>query len=112
MDLADLTANQTLLNELSLLSQQTYLKRNPGKQYLYIRVSNKEPFDWLYLTPAITVIKNLDDQSYSITPELIYTAIKNLELRLKASWLNRRQYTEFGEKRNEQKVEFRLRYFF
>ncbi|MCW8901177.1 MAG: hypothetical protein OQK75_01345 [Gammaproteobacteria bacterium] len=105
-------ANTILLNQLSLISQQTYLKRNPGKQYLYLRLSNKEPFDWLYLTPAITVITNLDDQSYSITPELIYTAIKNLELRLKASWLSQKKNTEFGEKRSEQKLEFRLRYYF
>lgn len=112
VDLADTTANTTLLNQLSLLSQQTYLKRNPGKQYLYLRLSNKEPFDWLYFTPAITIITNIDDNSYSVTPELIYIGIKNLELRFKASWLNGSQYTEFNEKRNDQKVEFRLRYYF
>lgn len=112
VNLADATANTTLINQLSLLSQQTYLKRNPGIQYLYLRLSNKEPFDWLYLTPAITIISNLDDNSYSVTPELIYSGIKNLELRFKASWLSGRQYTEFNEKRNDHKVEFRLRYFF
>ena len=39
VDSAYTTANTTLLNQLSLLSQQTYLKRNPGKQYLYFRVA-------------------------------------------------------------------------
>lgn len=105
-------SNTTLLSTLSSISQQTYLKRNPGKQYLYVRLSNKEPFDWLYFTPAMTVIKNLDDNSYSVTAELVYTGFKDLELRVTASWLNGQRYTEFDEKRNDQKVEIRLRYYF
>lgn len=110
--IADAVANTALLNRLASLSQQTYLKRNPGKRYFYLRLSNKEPFDWLYLTPAITIITNLDDNSYSVTPEVIYTGINNLELRFKASWLKGKKYTEFGEKQNDQKFEFRLRYYF
>ena len=94
------------------MSQQTCLKRNPGQRYLYVRLSNKEPFDWLYLTAAVTLITNLDDNSYSAAPELIYTGIRDLELRFKASRLNGKRYTEFGEKRNEQKLEVRLRYYF
>ena len=30
---------------------------------------------------------NLNDQSYSITPELLYTGITNLELRLRFGWI-------------------------
>lgn len=112
VDLADATANTTLLNQLSVLSQQTYLKRNPAKHYLYFRISNKEPFDWLYFTPAITIIANVDDNSYSATPELIYTGINDFELRFKVRWLVGKQYTEFGEKLNDQKIEFRLKYYF
>lgn len=111
-NIAYATSNTTLLSKLSSLSQQTYLKRNPGKQYLYLRLSNKEPFDWLYFTPAMTVIKNLDDSSYSAKAELIYTGFKDLELRVTASWFNGQRYTEFDEKRNDQKIEFRLRYYF
>ena len=112
VDLADATGNTTLLNQLSVLSQQTYLKRNPAKNYLYFRISNKEPFDWLYFTPAITIIANVDDNSYSATPELIYTGINDFELRFKVRWLVGKQHTEFGEKLNDQKIEFRLKYYF
>jgi len=112
VDLADATANTILLNQLSVLSQQTYLKRNPAKHYLYLRISNKEPFDWLYFTPAITIIANVDDNSYSATPELIYTGINDFELRFKVRWFAGKQYTEFGEKLNDQKIEFRLKYYF
>ncbi|MDF1594082.1 MAG: hypothetical protein P1P89_21445 [Desulfobacterales bacterium] len=50
------------------------------RDYLYFRASIKEPFDLLYFTPAVTTIVNLNDQSLSVTPEVVYTAITNLEL--------------------------------
>jgi hypothetical protein len=109
---ADATSNTTLLNQLANLAPKTYLKRTPGQNYLYLRLSNKEPFDWLYYTPAITFISNLDDDSYSVTPELVYTGFKNLELRFKATWLQGSRLSELGEKRNQRKIEFRLRYFY
>jgi hypothetical protein len=52
------------------------------KDYLYLRISQKEPFNILYFTPAITGMMNLNDKSVSISPELLYTGITNLELRL------------------------------
>ena len=86
--------------------------RNPGQEYLYLRLSNKEPFDWLYFTPALTLIANVQDKSYSLSPELLYTGVQNLELRFKATLLHGAKYSEFGEKRNSQRYELRLRYFF
>ncbi|MEJ2141782.1 MAG: hypothetical protein P8Y24_05405 [Gammaproteobacteria bacterium] len=112
VDTAEETSNTVLLNNLANISQQTYLKRNPGKQYLYLRASNKEPNDWLYVTTAMTFIVNLDDLSYSASPEIIYTGIEDLEFRCKATWLAGNDNTEFGEKRNKRKVEIRMRYFF
>ena len=112
VDTAYATSNTNLLNNLSKITQQTYLKRSPGKNYLYLRASNKEPLNWLYVTTAVTLITNIDDNSYSITPEISYTGIKDLEVRFKAAWLNGDDHSEFGEKRNDRKVEFRLRYYF
>ena len=60
---------------------------NPAKNYLYLRVSQKEPFDILYFTPAVTFIANVDDKSFSITPEVVYTGITNLELRLTTGFI-------------------------
>jgi hypothetical protein len=48
------------------------------KDYLYLRISQKEPFNILYFTPAITSIVNVNDKSLSISPELLYTGITNL----------------------------------
>ena len=57
------------------------------KDYLYLRVTQKEPFDILYFTPAITTIMNLNDRSLSLSPELLYTGFTNWEFRLKGTAL-------------------------
>lgn len=97
-----LTGNDTLLQQMLQLSAQGYSRPNPGRDYLYARFSLKEPFDILYFTPAVTTILNLDDQSFSVTPELTYTGITNWELQLRFSLLNGDQSTEFGEKAKQQ----------
>jgi hypothetical protein len=112
VDTAYAASNTSLLGTLASVGEKSYLSRNPGLEYLYIRLSNKEPFDWVYFVPAITLIYNLQDDSYSISPEMIYTGINNLELRFKAALLHGDDNTEFAEKRNEQRYELRVRYFF
>ena len=82
------------------------------RDYLYFRVSQKEPFDILYFNPAITWIFNVDDQSFSLSPELVYTGITNLELRLKGTVLAGQGLSEYGEKQNDYRIELRARYYF
>ncbi|MCK5185741.1 MAG: hypothetical protein KAR43_01330, partial [Deltaproteobacteria bacterium] len=72
----------------------------------------KEPFNILYFTPAITGIFNLKDQSFFLSPELLYYAITNLELRLKTTFLIGDTYTEYGEKASDYRLELRVRYYF
>jgi hypothetical protein len=58
------------------------------------------------------VMINLNDQSHSITPELLYTGITNMELRLRAGFIRGARDTEYGEKQNDYRFEFRAGYFF
>jgi len=106
------SGNEILLGRAGSLSQGNYGRPNPMKDYLYLRVSQKEPFDILYFTPSLTTIVNLHDSSFSIAPEAAYTGITNLELRFKAMVLVGGRETEFGEKPNDCRLEFRARYFF
>ena len=78
----------------------------------YLRVRQKEPLDFLYFTLSLTTIINLRDPSFSIAPEVAYTGITNLELRLKATFLVGGEETEFGEKPNDYRIELRARYYF
>ncbi len=106
------TGSATLMSKAVNLSQGNYGRPNPMKDYLYLRVSQKEPFDILYLTPALTAILNIRDLSFSLSPEISYTAVTNLELRLKGFFLLGAKETEFGEKPNDFRLEFRVRYYF
>lgn len=106
------TANDALLRKAATVSQGGYGRANPMQHYLYLRLSQKEPFDIVYFTPSLTAIVNLDDRSYSLTPELLYTGVTNLDLRLRASWLNGGTGTEFGEKQNSRRLELMARFYF
>ena len=89
-----------------------YSRPNVSERYLYLRASQKEPFDIVYFTPSATLIANLDDKSFSLTPELLYTGITNLDLRLRAAWLIGGSGTEYGEKQNARKLELMARFYF
>jgi hypothetical protein len=82
------------------------------RNYLYLRASQKEPFDILYFTPSLTTIVNLDDGSYSLIGELLYTGFGDFELRLRAAANRGDRLTEFGEKPVDERVELRARWYF
>jgi hypothetical protein len=105
------SGNAVLFNKAKQISP-AYARANAGERYAYLRVSQKEPFDIVYFTPSITVIANLADGSYSISPELLYTGITNLDLRLRATWLKGGGGTEFGEKQNVRRLELLARFYF
>jgi len=85
---------------------------NPMRDYLYLRASQKEPFDILYFTPSATTIVNVDDGSYSLIGELLYTGFKDFELRLRAAYNRGERLTEFGEKPVDARYELRARWYF
>ena len=82
------------------------------RDYLYLRISHKEPFEILYLTPAITGLYNLRDRSFSVSPEILYTGVTNMPVRLKGTVLSGGRRTEYGEKQNDYKAELSLKYYF
>lgn len=94
------------------LAESGYARPNAMRNYLYARLSQKEPFDILYFTPSLTCMVNTDDFSANILPEILYTGITNLELRLRAGALVGGHNTEFGEKQNTWRIELRAGYYF
>ena len=106
------TGNDSLLQRAVTITESNYGKMNPMRNYLFLRISQKEPFDILYFTPAITFLYNWDDRGFNLSPEVVYTRITNLELRLKASFIIAGRDSEFGEKPNDYRLEFRAGYYF
>jgi len=58
------------------------------------------------------LIMNISDNSVSLSPELLYSGITNLELRLKTAFLAGERLSEYGEKQNDYRAELRARYYF
>ena len=106
------SGDDSTLRRASNAAGGSYNRRNPMRDYLYLRASQKNPFDILYFTPSLTGIFNTADRSFSIGPEFLYTGVKNLELRLKTIFLVGNSDTEFGEKQNNCRAELRVRYYF
>jgi len=106
------TGNPTGIRRAITLAEGAYGRPNPMQNYVYLRASQKEPFDILYFTPALTTIVNVEDQSFVVVPELTYSPVTNLELRLRAAALVGERRTEYGEKQNDYRLELRVRYYF
>lgn len=92
--------------------QEPYLVPFPMRHYFYARVSQKEPFGVLDFFPSLIGIVNLEDGSFTVTPEFLYKGVTNLELRLRGTVLIGRSDTDFGERPNDARIELRARYFF
>lgn len=106
------TGSSPLLRKALALSQSGYGRPNAGERYVYFRAQQKDALGIVYFQPAITAMMNLEDRSYQVTPELLYTGINNLELRLKAFVLQGGALTDFGEKQTSKRVELYARYSF
>jgi len=106
------TGSDTLLKKASNITEGNYGRMNPMRDYIYLRASQKEPFDILYFTPAATIILNVNDKSFSLSPEVVYAGITNLELRFKVAFIAGERLSEYGEKQNDYRVEARARYYF
>lgn len=92
---------------------QTYFKSTTlMKDYLYIKFSHPEPFDWLYFTPSLFSIYNLADKSFLLSFQVSYKPVTNIEFLLWPSFLFGDDNTEFGSRQVQQKIEFWTRVYF
>ena len=105
-------AADALLARAAAAAQSGYGRAHAMQRYAYLRVSQKDPFDILYFTPAVTTIVNLSDGSFSAAPELLYTGFTNVELRLRFFYLKGGELSDFGEKQNSRRIELRARLYF
>jgi hypothetical protein len=111
-DLYVSSGNDASLKKAAKSTAGNYGRPNAMREYFYFRASQKEPFDILYFTPSITGILNINDKSFSLSPEFLYSGMTNVEFRLKASFISGERFSDYGEKQNDYRVEFRARYYF
>ena len=106
------TGNATQIARASNLVSGNYGKNSPMQDYLYMRISQDQPFDILYWTPAISSVINLKDGSFQVIPELTCTRLTNWEFRFRTYMLVGGRDDEFGNKQYDYRVELRVRRFF
>ncbi len=104
--------NRSALSNAAQKANLYYRQRNYGRDYLYLKISQKEPFDILYFTPYVTLIAGLGDGSFSLSPGLTWQPWTNVELGWKAVIPCGPDGTEFGEKADDYRTEILMRYYF
>jgi hypothetical protein len=94
------------------VSQQYFRGSTLMRDYLYMKITKPEPFDWLYFTPALYTIYNLRDNSFLLSTTLSYKPVTNFELIFWPAFLVGGTSTEFGSKLLQQRVELWMRVYF
>jgi hypothetical protein len=81
------TGDDSLLQKALSLAEGGYGRQNPMLDHLFLRISQPDAFNTLYLTPAIIWTYDLNDQSFALTQEMTYKPTADLELRSQLSVL-------------------------
>ncbi len=101
------------IKQQTLGISQTYFKgQTLMRDYLYIKLSHPEPFDWLYFTPSIYTIYNLADNSFLLSFQMSYKPVTNTEFIFWATTFAGDDNTEYGGKQVMQRMELWMRVFF
>ncbi len=108
-----LASGQSAAIQTALSTSKTYFLRSElMRDYLYLKISKPEPFNWVYFTPSLFVLQNLNDQSFSVGIPMSYKPFTNFEFILWPSFLVGSASTQFGDKTLSQRIETWLRYSF
>jgi hypothetical protein len=106
------TKNEAIMQRAIRATRPYYGQRNFGRHYLYFKASQKEPFDFLYLTAWLASVVNLEDLSFSLQPGVSWSPVTNLVLNFRLAFPMGGSGTEFGEKPDQARSEFWVRYYF
>jgi len=93
-------------------SKAYFSNPNLMREYLYLKISWPEPFNWLYLTPAVQLLYNLEDHSCSAGLPVSYKPITNLEFVFWPAVFSGGGCTEYGSKQYEGRAEFMAKFYF
>jgi hypothetical protein len=99
--------------EKALNYSRTYFRgANLMRDYLYLKITQPEPFNWLYFTPSMFTIYNLNDNSLLLAVSLSYKPFTNFEVMLWPTLLIGDEGTEFGSRQLDQRCELRMKVYY
>ena len=102
-----------IVTQQTLGISQAYFKGTTLMQdYMYIKISHPEPFDWLYFTPSVYTIYNLADNGFLLSFQMSYKPVTNTEFIFWTTMFAGDTTTEYGGKQVKQRMELWMRVFF
>jgi hypothetical protein len=106
------TGDTAIMQRADGITRPYYQQRHFGRDYVYLRISRKEPFDILYFTPWMAAMVNLQDWSWNLQAGLTWTPISNWELNTRIGIPMGPSGSDFGERQNRIRPEIWIRYYF
>ena len=82
------------------------------QDYLYLKISQPEPFNLLYFSPSIYTIYNLQDRSIIIGAPMTYSPVSNFSMIFWPTFISGKKDSEFGSKPTKLKFEIWMRFYF
>ena len=106
------SGDPVLVREAGSVISEVFRTRTVMQDYLYLKVTQPEPFGWLYASVSAFTIYNLDDRSFILSPLMAYKPYTNFELLLWPTLFVGDAETEFGSRQFERKIEGWMRFYF
>ena len=80
--------------------------------YIYFKIQYPEPFYFLYFTPSLYLLFNVDDKSFLSGLDMNYKRFNAVSFNMKLIGLYGKTNSEFGSKMSELKTELNVKFFF
>jgi len=82
------------------------------QDYLYLKLTQPEPFELLYFTPSLAALLNIDDLSLCISSSLSYKPVNNFEIIVESRFYIGEATSEMGSKAQLFQIDFKLLFYF
>jgi hypothetical protein len=100
------------INSAKSVMSTTLRSKTLMQDYLYVKLSQPEPFSLLYTSISVFAIYNIGDKSFLFSPQLSYKPYTNFEVLLWPFLFYGGNDTEYGSKQFERKIEIWMRFYF
>ena len=107
-----ISGDTDLINTTRSVMTSRFHYKNLMRDYLYLKASLPEPFEWLYSSISVFSIYNLNDNSLILSPQIGYKPFTNSEILLWPSFLFGKDDSEYGSKHLRKKLEIWFRFYF
>jgi hypothetical protein len=107
-----ITGDIDIINATRSVMTSGFRSKNLMRNYLYLKASLPEPFEWLYSSVSVFTIYNVNDNSCILSPQIGYKPFSNSEILLWPSFLFGKEDADYGSKLFRKKLEIWFRFYF